>query len=406
MTSVWRELYKEYSVNSTYSFLSFSDSRESLFKMFFHAIIRGERPYGYYRVLNELARPTTLMNVDFPISEHEMDFVNFLVAVKREIPVDLREAFMYMYMYGRDNHTLSRHNVTSVNGPVPPSKAYHETCRVKQLVPPRYTKFFSEGNSYLPDSTALELIIEKCHYQPEEVIVNVLTFSTFVLNVEQELGSINDLRDYFKYVKSLTIKAKMEHNHRTANYIKFSKYDKCKDIARLALDLILLAPKPKLTSLTIDPMTSPRGDMINSIMPTLIAYGGLRELALQVYGERYPDFQELTLITEHQLVLHTLSISSDVKGTPKFPEKHFISWIHTCYKKPTLQYLKLSIDPISVKFLIQVLTDFISTPCSHSTSLLPKSFRVQLLHKIPIIDICRLEDTEFVTGIDMEANCF
>ncbi len=114
--------------------------------------------------------------------------------------------------------------------------------------------------------------------------------------------------------------------------------------------------------------------MINSIMPTLIAYGGLRELTLQVYGERYPDFQELTLITEHQPVLHTLSISSDVKGTPKFPEKHFISWLHTCYKKPTLQYLKLSIDPISVKFLIQVLTDFISTPCSHEQTLIIKHF--------------------------------
>ena len=37
-----------------------------------------------------------------------------------------------------------------------------------------------------------------------------------------------------------------------------------------------------------------------------------------------------------------------------------------------------------------------------SLSLLPKGFRLQLLHKIPIIDICRLEDTAFVTGIDME----
>ncbi len=36
-------------------------------------------------------------------------------------------------------------------------------------------------------------------------------------------------------------------------------------------------------------------------------------------------------------------------------------------------------------------------------SLLPKGFRVQLLHKIPIIDICRLEDTKFILGIDMES---
>ena len=36
-------------------------------------------------------------------------------------------------------------------------------------------------------------------------------------------------------------------------------------------------------------------------------------------------------------------------------------------------------------------------------ALLPKRFREQLLHSIPVVDVCRLEKTRFTSGIDMNS---
>ncbi len=387
--SVWTALHKEYIDTDCYG--SRLDWRESFFRRLSVAIIRGERPYGYYQVLSRQEKRTPYigsnMNENRPVSEHEVDFVNFLVAIKREIPVETAEVKEYSIddlveeyyrdRYGPIDSTMTRHEVTLVKGPVPPGNAYHEACRAKQLVPPRYTKFFSEGSSYLPDSTALKLIAEECHFQPTYVSVYVPTFSTFVLNTEQELGSVNCLRDCFKNVESLTIEGKVEHFQMTT-IIRGASYGNRRDIARCALGLILLTPKPKLTNLTIRLNTA--DNVIDSIVPPLTAYGGLTELTLQADGDVSPDFQNLSSITEHQPLLHTVSISIAkqsqiydsfhmVTRTPKLSEVHFISWLQTCFKKPLLQDLKLSLNPVSLKFLIQVITDFLSTPCSHEQTL-------------------------------------
>ena len=36
-------------------------------------------------------------------------------------------------------------------------------------------------------------------------------------------------------------------------------------------------------------------------------------------------------------------------------------------------------------------------------ALLPKAIREEMLHNLPIVDICRLEDTQFTSGIDMDS---
>ena len=36
-------------------------------------------------------------------------------------------------------------------------------------------------------------------------------------------------------------------------------------------------------------------------------------------------------------------------------------------------------------------------------ALLPKAIREKMLHNLPIVDICRLEDTHFTSGIDMDS---
>ncbi len=298
MESLWMALHKEYI--SKYRFGSRLDWRESIFWSIFIAIVRGERPYGYYQVLTKRTPWIgSNMNEDRPVSEQKVDFVNLLVAVKCEIPVETPKANANSIKdeeieynrsrYGPVNRTMTRHEVTLVKGPIPPGKAYHEACRARQLVPPRYTKFFSEGNSYLPDSTALKLITDNCHFQPKEIFLNVPTFSTFVLNVEQELGSVDCLGDCFKDVESLTIQGEMEQSQMTT-IIRGARYGKRKDVARCALGLMLLAPKPKLTNLTI--RLSTIDNVIDSIAPTLSAYGGLKELTLEAYGDVSPDFSE------------------------------------------------------------------------------------------------------------------
>ena len=418
--SVWTALDNEYI--DKYCYGSCLDRRESILMRLSVAIIKGERPYGYYQVLSREDRRTpwigSKMNENRPVNEHKIDFVNFLVAAKHEIPAEIQwnpsitdtfgeerfghyidmkccvhppllslndfylwradeEAERHRSLYGPVDSTMTRHEVTLVKGPVPPGKAYHEACRAKQLVPPRYTKFFSEGSSYLPDSTALKLIAEKCHFQPKDVIVHVPTFSTFVLNMEQELGSVDCLGDCFKGVESLTIQGETEPCQ-MATIISEATCGKRKNIARCALGLMLLTPNPKLMSLTIKLSTT--DNVIHSITPALTAYGGLKELTLQAYGDVSPDFQNLISITEHQPLLHTVSILTAkdihiynsfhrVTHTPKLSEVHFISWLQTCFKKPLLQNLKLTLDSVSLKFLIQVITDFLSTPCSHEQTL-------------------------------------
>ena len=36
-------------------------------------------------------------------------------------------------------------------------------------------------------------------------------------------------------------------------------------------------------------------------------------------------------------------------------------------------------------------------------ALLPKAFREEMLHNLPIVDICRLEDTQFTSGMNMDS---
>ena len=364
MQAIWMELHREYLRASLYD--SSLDWRESFFRRFFFAIVRGERPYGHYYVgrLKNQTTPTfgRQRNEGRPVSEHEVDFVNFLVAVKREIPVTVKFSKMNI--------------VTLFKGPVSRGKAYNGLCRAKQFVPPRYTKFFSEGSYYLPDSTALNLITEKCHYRPKEFTVDIVS-STLAFNLTPKKTSVNCLRNCFKNIESLNIQGYIAQSQR-ATVICGAKYGECKDVARCALDSILSAPNPKFTSLTI--RFSPTENVIDTITPALAAYGGLKELTLQAYGDVSPDFQKLSLITEHQPLLHTVSVlvgigmvrrpqSNIVSCAPKLSEKHFISWLQTCFKKPLLRDLKLSLEPAYLMFLIQVLTDFLSTPCSHEQTL-------------------------------------
>ena len=316
METLWKELY--IALIDPHPFTPKQGWRDHFLMKLFSTILRGERPYGYFQVMSRSQKRTpwvgSNMNEDRPVHEHRVDFVNYLVAVKNEVPPlesvkeeEDEEEVHYRSRYGPVNVTMNRHEVTLVKGPIPPGKVYHQACLARQLVPPRYTKF-SEGSCYLPDSTALELISRECHFRPKQMSVYALTFNTFLLNAEKERDDLDFLADFFKDVESLAIEGVVEESRRASN-IRGTRHVKSKGIASKALELVLQTTNPKLAAITIG-VSNKRDDVIASITPLLTtSYSGLKELTLRANGEVSPDIQKLISISENQPYLHTVSIS-------------------------------------------------------------------------------------------------
>ena len=379
MELVWNKLYGKYIENHHYKPPNFT-AKEFFFCHFYNTIIRGNRPYGYFHFFK---RSSGVNCEDGPVYEHNIDYVNFLVATKPYISVervlateDLNDGNSRS-RYRPISVAMNRHEVTLVKGPVPPGRTYHESCRINQLVPPRYAKFFFEDSCYLPDSTALQLITEKCHFRPKEVLINVSTFATFLLNVEKDCGSVDCLKDYFQEVESVSIEGVIEKSQRD-RISRDAKYDNCRGVAGRALELFIQAPNCALSSIKIS--LNSRDDVLESIEPVLIRYGSLTKFAFHCLGHVSPNFSLLSSITENQPSLASLSISSrevtqvfnsfhSVTHSHLLFEKKIFSWIQTYFKNPSLKEVKLSIRPSSTQFVMDVLTLFLSKPCSHEQTL-------------------------------------
>ena len=177
--------------------------------------------------------------------------------------------------------------------------------------------------------------------------------------MKQELSSVDCLRDCFKDVESLTIIRQRE-----------SARIESEEVISCAPDLKLLAANPKLTSLTIND-----DNIIDIITPALTANGGLKELTLNTNVS--PDFQKLAEMTEHQPLLHSVSLSVtclffdpvSIYTPRKGSKTHFISWLQACFRNPSLQDLKLKLNTSSPELPLQAVIVFLSTPCSHQQTL-------------------------------------
>ncbi len=390
METLWKYLCSIYIHGHTYKTPELT-WRELFFKRLFDAVIQGDRPYGYFHVLSRAEKRTPWIsrkvNEDRPVSEHVIDFVNFLVATKRNVPAkpvatdtESEADRRLRDRYGPVHGSMSRHEVTLINGSIPPGQTYHKSCYINQLVPSRYTNLFPEGSCYLPDSIALQMIIEKCHYRPKHLHIDVSEFSTFILNVENDCGSLDCLKSYFEGVESVSIQGVIEKSQRT-RIISGAKYGECKGVAGRVLKLILQAPYPLLSSLKVSINT--RDDVLNSIEPVLVSYGGLQKFSFVGRGDDSPNFQKLNAIVEYQQCLSTLSFSINevtevynpfhrVTRSPVFSKTHFLSWIQACFKSPSLQEVQLDISPITTQLIFQVLTVFLSTPCSREQTFILK----------------------------------
>ncbi len=222
-----------------------SSWKHKFFSAFLDFIVQGKRPYGHFNYVG-------VGEGDQVVDVHPVDYINYLVAIKCEDSIPKEnlipsgaEYIVWPMTYREELHkSLTMHERNHNGSPLPclrpPGKAYHEACRAKQLVPPRYTKFFSEGNSYLPDSTALELITENCYFQPKKMYVLV---SALVLTVPSFLKEGKDivwLEKLMKNVESLYVAT--GHNCSNAYVAIPSKI----------VQLIVQQEEPKLTSVTVN----------------------------------------------------------------------------------------------------------------------------------------------------------
>ncbi len=145
-----------------------SSWKHHFFSIFLDLIIRGKRPYGHFNTYDED------YNILSGIKKfHPVDYINYLVAMKCEnssareklvtaganhlLPILSYQEECESW-HSNKNKFQARHfkapRRRPGTDPLPclqyclphPGKAYHEACRAEQFVPPRYTKFFSEGS--------------------------------------------------------------------------------------------------------------------------------------------------------------------------------------------------------------------------------------------------------------------
>lgn len=116
----------------------------------------------------------------------------------------------------------------------------------------------------------------------------------------------------------------------------------------------------------------------------LTSYSGLKKLSITVRGNVSVDLEKFIAITKHQSSLEMISITTieiqEYKGcicggkpiathSPKFSLPLLDSWYQFCLAKPTLHHITLNLSPITARFLVQAVIDFLSTPCSQEQTL-------------------------------------
>ena len=398
MDSVWKELYKRH-IDAEATKSEGSWRQRYLHKLSLTTLNEG-RLYGYFScVLGRGNLRTTISD-----EQHPADIVNYLVAVKvGENESDLTSSIVgHLY--------LRYHEVIQEKGLVPPGPLYDRACQSKQLTPPRYKQLFPKDSCYLPDSVALELLGKQCHFCPKEIVIYTQILSNFYNSADQATPDLSFLADFLKDVESLAIRGKKKHwfgrsrhetrmalgldvplplrQHRRRKPVRTTTalpapvtVWQAAEVASEVLQLIVSTANPKLTSLGIE-RCSEADNFIPSLSPILTSsYCRLKELHV---SEVTPDISKLIAITEHQPLLHTISItirtdsqhiyqssegSFAEKYTPQISQEELKSWIQVCLQKRLLKHLKLDLTCVTGDTLVQIVAAFLSTSCSHSQTL-------------------------------------
>jgi len=147
------------------------------------------------------------------------------------------------------------------------------------------------------------------------------------------------------------------------------------------LRFVLSNPSPKLSTLRIS-IGHTRDQLLLSITPQLTSsFSSLRELSIEARGSVSPNMEKLITITNHHSQLQSISISITeitqcfgsfgpvVKNTPEYSKSLLLSLVELCFKKPSLNHLKLSLSPVTAEFLQKILITLLSAPCSSDQTL-------------------------------------
>ena len=269
-----------------------------------------------------------------------------------------------------------------------------QTPQQKLLIPARHEKYFLE-NDQIPDSTALEIICQKCLFHPKEISVSMNTFSQLLVSQKYNLDI---WAAFFEELEVLTI-----WDERWKSIADFrADSTPLKETPSELLGLVLRHNKGRLQALRIkvsrmisygaehynmlvddtkEVASLQIDDPIDSIAPILSSsYNRLRQFTLDATGIVSPALEKLISITEHQTELDTISITvsrcSQRMGwhrnspliwyTPQFSAELLQSWIHSCLQKPSLRHFTLCLSPISTELFVETLVTFLST-CTSST---------------------------------------
>ena len=323
--------------------------------------------------------------------------------------------------YGPSYVVMVRHDVILHKGIVPPADPYHRACQTKQLVPRRFAHYFSKGSSFLPDNIAITLLSRECGYFPENVIISSPKVSTFLYNTEHETSDLGFLKDYFKHVVSVTIRGDVEEElkwkvnpgakalshvervwqdepkvgrsghpeaarsrrplHRPFANVVTKEESMQREVPSRVLDLILSNPSHTFTDLTIS-IGKTSDQLLATVTPQLTTqFSGLRKLSISASGSVSPNLEKLLTITEHQQTLDSISISITeitqcfgsfgpiVKNTPDYSRPLMLSYLETCFKKPSLNILKVCLNPVTAEFVQKILVSFLATSCCSEQTL-------------------------------------
>ena len=284
-------------------------------------------------------------------------------------------------------------------------RTYHsmpsQTPEQKLLIPARHKKYFSE-NDQITNTTALEIISNKCLFRPKEIAIAINAFSQFLDVLASQKSSEDILAAFFEEVETLTIwneQWKSVADQVTAESMPFRK------IPSKLLRLVLSRNNGKLVALRVKIATMIKyghgmeytmqinedGEVISlqiddptidSITPVLSSsYNRLKTFALDATGDVSLALEKLISITDHQSELDTISIKIARRGqrmgscgnapwrTPQFSAKLLRSWIHCCLQKPSVHQIVLCLSPISIELFIEILVTFFSTSSIHEQTL-------------------------------------
>ena len=155
-----------------------------------------------------------------------------------------------------------------------------------------------------------------------------------------------------------------------------------REVPSRVLGLILSNASHSFTDLTIN-IGKTSDQLLATVAPQLTTqFSGLRKLSISARGSVSPNLEVLFSITDFHQELESISIFVSeitqsfgcfgpiVKHTPEYSRPHMLSYLETCFRKSSLNVLKVCLNPVTAEFVQKTLISFLATPCCSEQTLI------------------------------------